>query len=158
MMQETGVVVEIRDNQIAMVRCIKGSACQHCASVDACQTGHGSEERLIEAHNDIRAAVGQRVRISISSKTFLSSSFLVYIVPLIALVACAMIGNVIGTELVDGPDPDLLGAMFGVTGLVVALLVIRQKNKSLNKDHYLPRIVALDLSEDVEDETGNHGN
>jgi sigma-E factor negative regulatory protein RseC len=158
MMQETGTVVELQENAIAMVLCRKGSACQHCASVDACHAGHDSGERLVEAHNDINATVGQQVRISISSKTFLRSSFLVYIVPLIALVVCAIIGNAIATSFVADLDPNLISALSGVGGLVVALLVIRQRNQRLNRDDYMPRIVALELSEDVQDETRNHGN
>ncbi len=143
MMEETGKVVELKPGGTAMVLCQKGSACGHCAAADKCEMGRDSGERLVEARNEFGAAVGAQVKISISSQTFLKSSFLVYIVPLIALVVCAVIGSQVAQLLDNGLDPNVLSALCGIGGLVVSLLAIRSYNNKLDREPYLPRIVGV---------------
>lgn len=143
MMEEIGTVVELKPGGTAMVLCQKGSACGHCSAADKCEMGKDSGERLVEARNDAGAGVGSQVKVGISSQTFLKSSFLVYIVPLIALVVCALIGSQIAGMLDKDLDPNLLSAALGIGGLVVSLLLIRGYNKKLERERYLPRILAV---------------
>jgi len=143
MMEETGTVVELRPGGTAMVLCRKGSACGHCSAADKCEMGRDSGERLVETRNQVGADVGDQVRISISSRTFLKSSFLVYIVPLIVLVIGAVLGGQLSAWIGKDLDPNLLSAAFGIAGLVISLLVIRGYNRKLERERYLPRIVAI---------------
>jgi len=142
MMEETGKVVELKPGGTAMVLCRKGSACGHCSAADRCEMGKDSGERLVEARNQAGAGIGDQVRISISSETFLKSSFLVYIVPLAALVACAVFGSLLAAPL-GFSDPNLPAAGFGIAGLVLSLLGIRSYNRKLERERYLPRIIAI---------------
>jgi len=158
MVEEVGIVVEQISVGIVRVLCQKSSACQHCASMEACSLGEDNRSRVVEAHNPIGAKVGDRVRLSINAKTLLQSSFIVYIVPLIALIIGALTGESIGRYLVDGPDPNLLAALFGVAFLVGAFLVIKVGSRALPKESYLPRIVGLVSTEENFVAGLDHGN
>jgi sigma-E factor negative regulatory protein RseC len=147
MIEEIGTVVELRGKHGAMVLCQKSNMCEHCATSGACHIGDNGRERVVEAHNPLGAAVGDRVRVAVSTRSFLQSSFLLYIVPLIALVVGAVIGRLVGERLQGGPDPDLLSAIFGVFFLVGSFLVIRVGSRVLSPEAFRPQIVAI-LDED----------
>lgn len=143
MMEETGIIVEIKVPGIATVLCRRGSMCDHCASADACRLGNDKESMLVDAMNPLGAEVGQRVKVAVSTKGFLKSSFLLYIVPLIALVIGGALGQVLGNRLVTGPDPNLLAALLGSSFLVVSLLLIKFAARALSKESYMPQIIAI---------------
>jgi sigma-E factor negative regulatory protein RseC len=115
--------------------------------MENCKVGDDNRSMLVEAHNPLGAAVGDRVRIITSSKSFLQSSFILYIVPLLALVIGALLGNFAGQRLKIGPDPDLLSAIVGVVFLISSFFVIRFASRSLPRENYLPRIAEI-LSEE----------
>ncbi len=147
MIEEIGSVVELKGKHLAVVLCEKGSFCKHCASMENCRIGDDNRSMLVEAHNPLGASVGDRVKIVTSSRSFLQSSFILYIVPLLALVVGAILGHTVGQRLVDGPDPDLLSAIVGVVFLVGSFFVIRIGSRALPKENYLPRIAEI-LSEE----------
>jgi sigma-E factor negative regulatory protein RseC len=148
MMEEVGTVVELKGKNIAMVVCRKSSFCEHCASMEGCQMGDDNTNKMVEAHNLIGANVGDRVKLSVSTKTFLQSSFVVYIVPLLALLVGAVAGNLIAAQMHAGPDPNLLSAILGSAFLVGSFLVIKVGSRALPKEHYMPKIVGLVTAED----------
>jgi len=143
MIEEIGTVVELRGKHVAMVLCQKSSLCEHCPTSGACHIGDNGRERVVEARNPLGAAVGDRVRVAVSTRSFLQSSFLLYIVPLIALVVGAVIGKLVGERLQTGPDPDLLSAIFGVFFLIGSFLVIRVGSRALSPEAFRPQIVAI---------------
>lgn len=143
MMEEAGTVIELKPNQIAVVRCQKGSACQHCVSKSSCLSGEQTGTMQVDAHNPLNAKVGDRVRLVTSSRVFLRSSFILYIVPLIALVVGAVAGQQIGERIPNGPDPNLLAAMIGCAFLVGAFLTIRVGTRALPPEDYMPSIIEI---------------
>lgn len=148
MMEENGTVIELKSKHLAIVLCEKSSACKHCASMESCKvTEDDNRSMAVEAHNSIGAEVGDRVTLTISSKKFLGSSFMVYIVPLVALLIGAGIGQAIGTRLDSGIDPELLSAIFGVAFLVGTFMTIKVGSKAIPRESYLPRIARV-LQED----------
>ena len=96
MISETGSVVELKGKQVAVVLCKKSSFCRHCASMESCQVGDDNRTMVVEALNAIGAKVGDKVRIVTSSRSFLQSSFLLYIVPLLSLIVGGILGQIIG--------------------------------------------------------------
>jgi len=148
MMEEIGTIIELKGKNIALVLCRKSSACQHCASMEMCHVGDDNTSNVIEAHNLIGAGVGDRVKLNVSTKTFLQSSFIVYIVPLVALLVGAIAGNLIGEQLHAGPDPNLLAAILGSAFMIGAFLVIKVGSRALPKEHYMPKIVGRVTAED----------
>ncbi len=147
MIEETGSVVELKGKQIAVVLCQKSSFCQNCAAMRSCQSGSDDRSMLVEAFNPIGAEVGDRVKIVTSSKTFLQSSFLLYIVPLIFLLVGAVSGRVVGSFLETGPNPDLLAALLGVAFLAASFLVIRVGSRAIPMEATMPRVAEI-LQED----------
>jgi sigma-E factor negative regulatory protein RseC len=143
MIEETGTVVELRGKQIAMVVCEKSSLCEHCATSGACHIGDDGRARMVEAYNPLGAAVGDKVRVAVSTRTFLQSGFIVYIVPLLALVVGAVVGRLAGEALVNGPDPDLLSAIFAVFFMIGSFLVIRVGSRALSAEAFRPQITAI---------------
>ena len=90
MISERGIVERI-DNQKAIVRVTKSSACAHCGSRDSCNIS--DRDMLVEVANDLKAAVGDSVEISVAEGTLLKLSVLIYFFPIIALMVGAFLGN-----------------------------------------------------------------
>jgi len=143
MMEEIGTVVELKGKAFAVVLCQKGSFCQHCASNGLCQIGDDNTSMLVEAHNTIGAQVGERVKLVTSTKTFLQSSFMLYIVPIIALVIGSVSGYLVGQNLQNGPDPNLLSAIIGVAFLAGSFVIIRVGTRTLARETFMPKITAV---------------
>lgn len=143
MIEEVGIIVELRGKHVALVLCEKNSMCEHCATAGACHIGDDGRARTVEAVNAIGAQVGDKVRVAVSTRTFLQSGFILYIVPLIALVVGAVIGKAVGENLKVGLNPDLLSAIFGAFFLAGSFLVIRVGSQALSAEAFRPRIVAI---------------
>ena len=88
---EEGVIEDIRGRK-AMIRIQKSSHCASCGSRDSCGV-HGNQERIIELTNSLQALTGDRVEISIPEGSLLKLSFLVYFMPILALVIGALLGD-----------------------------------------------------------------
>jgi sigma-E factor negative regulatory protein RseC len=148
MIEEYGTVVELKGKYQAVVLCEKSSFCKSCASMEACHVGADNRSMLVDAHNTLGAEVGNRVKVVTSSKSFLQSSFLLYIVPLLALVLGAIIGQTVGERLEGGPDPNLLSAVIGVAFLVGAFLVIKVGSRAIPRENFMPRIAEIVYDEE----------
>ena len=143
MIEETGSIVELKGKDVAVVLCQKSSMCEHCAAEGSCHIGDDSSSKLVEVHNPLGAGIGDRVKIATSTRTFLQSSFILYIVPLIALVIGAVSGQLLGEWLASGLDPNLLAALFGTSFMTGSFLIIRLMSRSLAKEAYMPVIVEV---------------
>lgn len=158
MIEEYGTVVELKGKQVAVVLCQRHSACDHCPSSGACQLGDDKQTMLVDAFNQIGAQVSDRVKIVTSSRNFLQSSFLLYIVPIIGLLAGAIMGQVLGERLQTNLDPNLLSALLGVAFLSGTFLTIRIGTRTLSREVYMPRIVAIQPQPETQADVINHGN
>ena len=134
---EEGIVIEVFDG-MAKVKAVRGTSCGGCASRSMCKPSSGSDTNVvIEAKNDLGAAVGERVEVTMRPRTFLTASFIAYIVPLIGF----FIGGFIGKE-VTGSDP--VAALFGFVSMIIFYAGIWLYNKSVLKEgKYNPVIVSV---------------
>jgi len=148
MIEEVGIVVELKGKHTVVVMCKKSSLCEHCATSGSCAIGDDATSRLVEAQNMLGATIGDEVCISTTTRSFLQSSFLLYIVPLIALVIGAVAGKLVGENLVTGLDPNLLSAIFGVFFMVGSFVLLRVGSSVLEKESYMPKVVAILHSEE----------
>ena len=148
MIEEIGTVVELKSKLNAVVMCQKSSLCENCATNGHCTLGDDDKTRLIEVQNSLGATVGEQVRIATTTKSFLQSSFLLYIVPLIALVIGAVVGKLIGENMTVGLKPDLLSAVFGVFFMAGSFVILRVGTSVLLKENYMPKIIEI-LREDL---------
>ena len=143
MIEENGTIIELKGKATAVVMCRKSSLCEHCATSGSCMLGDDGHTRLIEVKNDLGANVGDQVRIATTTRSFLQSSFLLYIVPLIALVVGALVGKAVGDRLDVGLDPNLLSAIFGVFFMAGSFVILRVGSSALSTETYMPKIVAI---------------
>ncbi|NOY12317.1 MAG: SoxR reducing system RseC family protein [Deltaproteobacteria bacterium] len=143
MIEEYGTIVELKSNRVAVVLCSRGSACDHCPSSGTCQAGDDGDSMQVEAFNAVGAAVSDRVKVVTSTKHFLQSSFILYIVPIIGLLIGAVIGQVVAENTDLGIDPSLLSALFAVAFLAGSFLAIRIVTRTLKPEVFMPRIVEI---------------
>ena len=133
-MEETGIVEELRENGLALVKAAGSESCATCKARGACHAFGGGTERRVTAINQAGASVGDRVILSIESGVFLKASILVYLVPVIALVIGSLVGEHYSHEIWPAGNPELVAAVFGLLCLVVSFVVIRFANNLLSED------------------------
>ncbi len=150
MIVEYGTIVELKGRQIAVVICQKQSACKHCPSSGACQIGDDGKSMLVEAYNQIGAEVGDKVKVVTSTKHFLQSSFVLYILPVIGLLIGAIIGQAIAENTDVALDPQLLAALIGVAFMVGTFLSIRVGTRALKREIFMPKITGLQAEPDTQ--------
>jgi sigma-E factor negative regulatory protein RseC len=119
--EEIGIIERVEGTS-ATITVLRRSACDGCSSVLCKPAG---QAMTIEALNPIHAQVGQKVRISMKSNTYLRSALLVYGIPAIALVTGAVFGReVLGTYFIR-QDPDSLTAVSGFAACVLAFFAVK---------------------------------
>ncbi|MDY6836930.1 MAG: SoxR reducing system RseC family protein [Thermodesulfobacteriota bacterium] len=137
----TGVVTAVH-GKIALVVTKQEPECESCSAKESCSTLGGSgSNREVRARNTARAQVGDVVKISIQGSAFLKATFLVYMVPILALIAGAVLGYFL-SKFLEG-NKDLFVGIFGGLGLVGSFLWVRRKGKRLSPtSEYLPEIIS----------------
>jgi len=138
MIEETGTVIKT-EGITARVRVQKRGACEGCAATGVCESSEGGME--IEALNPVHAKEGQTVKVSIAARAYLKGTMLIYGLPLMALIAGAIGGKVIGEEYIKGFDSDIAAAVLGFTAFIMTFLFIRSwSKKAETKKEYKPVI------------------
>ena len=89
-MEQVGLVVEVKEDK-AVVAVKRHDVCSKCGGCGVAASGRG--ETQLEALNKVNATVGQTVKIYSDTSHILKASFMVYIVPLLALLAGLFIGQ-----------------------------------------------------------------
>jgi len=143
MIDETGIIIELKAADVALVLCQKNSACAHCSAEKICHANEGSQTRQVEVYNPDGAQVGDQVRLSVTTRSFLYSSFLLYIVPLIVLIIGAVIGKEIAPLFEIGLDANALSAIMGTGLMGLSFLGIRIATMLMNRKKYMPQITAV---------------
>lgn len=122
MIEEQGRVVATEPG-LVWVETQRQSACDACESKAGC--GHSVLARLggktvhMQALCDLNVAVGDLVMVGIPEQVLLKSSFLAYLMPLITMLAAALMADLWwGSDLIVGAAAILgLGLGFGLLGL-----------------------------------------
>jgi len=124
MLEEEGRVTAV-DGVYAFVAATPSSACEGCSQKGTCHVLGGSGEMIIKASNDVRAEVGDRVKVAISSKTFFKASAVIYLLPVAALIAGGVFGKSIAPHLSLNIQSETVSAVFGFTSLVISFIAVR---------------------------------
>lgn len=138
-------MIALRDGgRIALVQCHKQAACDACQAASMCQPAH-AELREVEARNDARALEHDRVRLATSSKNFLRSSFVLYILPVLGLLGGAGLGHHLGRSGFSAIDPELLMALSAIAGMAIVFGLIYHLTRRLRRDAFMPVVVAVEM-------------
>ena len=139
MIKEQGKVEEINENT-ALVRIQKRSACAHCGSKDSCSIS--KRDALIEVPNDLDAGLGDQVEITVPEGTLLRLSALVYLLPVVAL----LIGAILGTELSgkfgwDSGISSIAGGGILIAAVFGGLIIYDRTRKA--RDKHSPQMTRI---------------
>lgn len=140
MAREVGVVTKIKGGN-AVVKTQRAAACEGCSEKSTCHSMGGGKEMEIEALNPVHAEVGDRVTLEFASGRMLQLSLLLYIFPIAALLAGAMIGN--QTAAVFDMDASIFSAVVGFAGFFLALgAIMALEKRARRSDKFKPTITS----------------
>jgi sigma-E factor negative regulatory protein RseC len=138
---EQGIVLRI-DADAAWVKTVRTSACEGCTAKGTCHTTEDGQDMEVKAINSAGASVGDRIVLSFETASLLKATFLLYIFPIILLIAGAALGQALAPFIEFSPSAGsvLLGFAFFFT----ALFIIKTRaNKMAKKNAYQPKITKI---------------
>lgn len=136
-MEQIGQVIDIKDDKaIVMVR--RHDVCGKCGGCGAAISGSG--ENYIEAVNLANAAVGHTVKVVSDTAHVLKASFVVYIVPILAL----LIGIYVG-QLLDGAFGIFarFDILFGILFLIGSYVLVRGYDRKVADGQTMASVIAI---------------
>lgn len=140
MVTEQGVIEEV-SGQNALVRIGKSSACATCESRGDCEVASG-KSMVVEVANDLGGGEGDQVELSVPSGTFLKLSLLVYILPVVALMAGAFAGGAFA-RLLHVPL-SLASVIGGFLVMGFAFYALKRFDRSLRaRGEFRPRMTRI---------------
>lgn len=144
MATEEGLVIKMGapGSGTAWVKTTRTSACESCSSRHVCQTDGGGKEMEVEARNSVDARVGDRIVLSIQTSSLLKATFLLYVFPILAMIAGAWIGQSVAVS--RAMNPSGLSVLFGFLFFGLAFIVIRLTGRRLSTNaNYKPEIIKV---------------
>jgi positive regulator of sigma E activity len=107
-----------------------------------------SGNRVIEVADGLGVSVGQRVEIELESTTLLLASFLAYLVPVLLLLA----GALIGFYGAGGASTELWSGIGALCGFITGLLTSRALGKALEKRGKLTPVIVATVENEGKEE------
>jgi sigma-E factor negative regulatory protein RseC len=123
-MDEIGVVVRTEGRFATVSVPKKAGICEQCTMGTCHVSEEGSE---IDALNKANAKEGQKVRVSIKPYTYVKGSLIVYGIPVLCLMAGAVLGQefLAGVGPFAGMDPEYVSAISGFSGFILSFIIIK---------------------------------
>ncbi|MDH3799027.1 MAG: SoxR reducing system RseC family protein [Desulfobacterales bacterium] len=141
MATEQGVVLRT-DSEDAWVKTARSSACEGCTARGSCHTTGGGQDMEVKAINSAGASVGDRIVLSFETASLLKATFLIYVFPIILMIAGAVLGQVLAPFIEFSPSG--LSVLLGFAFFFSALFIIKARaNKMAKKDAYQPKITKI---------------
>lgn len=139
-MQKAGVLLSV-DKNIAIVEIQKHSSCSNCSG---CKLGYDNSALEAEVYNEIGAKVGELVYIDMESKQVLFAAFIMYVIPLISLLAGIIGTNAILNAIEVTDNTDIYSAIVGFLFMAASFIIIKIKDKKFKSSgKYLPVITRI---------------
>lgn len=137
---ERARVIEVKGDK-AVIVVEGGDACASCSAKHVCLSLGGTSKQLT-IDNTLSARQDDIVEFTIDERGVVLSSVIVYLTPLLALIAGIVAGSRFHADF--GLDGDAAGALGGLAGVGVALVVIRLLTPLLkNKTVFVPRMISI---------------
>ncbi|MGI6308841.1 MAG: SoxR reducing system RseC family protein [Dethiobacteria bacterium] len=147
-MEQFGQVMELVENNKALVKVQQHSACAGCG---ACKGFFGDPEKkghlLVEVMNPIGAQKGEVVRLEARSQEILFAAFLLYLLPVLALLAGLFAGRGFAISRGLSVSPDLGGLALGLTAMVSVFLILRGQEKNFQAGKRFKAVITSVVSE-----------
>ena len=141
MATEEGIVTETM-GRMAWVKTTRSSACNHCSAKNSCSAHGGGDSMLIKVENRVAARIGDRVLLTLKTKSLLKAAFLIYIFPILALLAGALIGAHFAEQM--EANVSAIAAIVGGSAFLAAILIMKyQGNRMGRRSDYTPKILRV---------------
>lgn len=141
MATEQGIVTKT-DSSAAWVKTIRTGDCAGCTARGSCHSLGNNAEMEVKAINQAGAQVGDRIVLLFETASLLKATFLLYVFPILLLIAGAAIGQEIAPYIDFNPSG--LSAFTGFSFFIAAVLIIKARaNKMALKKEYRPKIVKI---------------
>lgn len=121
---ECGIVIKIEGNYV-LVEADAVSFCASCSNNEC--TMRQSQGRQLWIENTLGATRGDRVYFVLPSKGIVLSSVVLYVVPILFLIAGIIAGTLIPLSVL--PDRDISGIISGIVFLVLSFGIMRIASK-----------------------------
>ncbi len=141
MATEEGIVIQVSP-PTARIKTTRSGACESCASRGSCSTIGNGKEMEVEALNPVGAQVGDRVVINFESSALLKISFLLYVFPILCMIAGAVLGQQLA-PLFNFRD-STASIIFAILFFMLAFVFIKfRSTRMAQKDVYRPKITRV---------------
>ena len=141
MATEEGIVCRI-DTITAWVATTRSGACETCASKGSCSTLSSGRKMEVQAVNTAGAQAGDRVVINFRTASLFKLSFMLYIFPILAMFAGALLGQTAAPFL--NFDATAVSVVCAFLFFLLAFGLIRLGgNRLARKDEYRPKVVRI---------------
>lgn len=131
MITENGIVTTATSST-AWIKTIRSGACESCSSKKSCGTAGNQKEMIVTVKNTLRVEPGDHVVIGLETGPIMFLTFLLYVFPILMLIAGALIGNHLGSIFSFNAST---GSMIvGFAFFSIAFGIIKFKNRSFSKD------------------------
>jgi len=137
MSAERGIVEKVEPGW-AWVKTRRTSACSSCGSRHHCLT-QGGDQMVVKAQNTARAKKGDQVELYLRTKTKLKGTAIVYLIPVLGIFLGAFSADPLSEAL--GLNQSLGMAVFTLTGLVMAVFLMRYLANRMDSKHTLTPLV-----------------
>ena len=139
MIEEQAIVKALKDDT-AIIEVQRQNACHSCELNAGCGTGSlgrllGFRRQRLSIKNPVNLKIGDRVVIGLPDRSYLSASFLIYLLPLIFLFVFAAISHVVfgGVEW--------LNVISGLGGLGAGLWLAGRLSNNRYADQLQPQFI-----------------
>ncbi len=141
MVTEEGIITGTTSST-AWVKTVRSSACEACEAKDSCHESSHSREMTVEVDNTLNADIGDRVAIGFRTGPLLQLTFMLYVFPIILLIAGAALGQAVAPML--HTDQSLTSLFTGIACFAAAFLIIRRLNNKLaSQKKYMPFLLRI---------------
>lgn len=144
-MEQIGEVVFV-EGDMARIRVKRHDVCSKCGGCGAALLGKG--ENFIDAKNAVNAKVGHIVRISSDTGKVLKASFMVYMIPMLFLLAGLWLGQALAASLGIWRE-DLAGFVLGVVFMLASYGLVRAYDRRQSPETMKTTVVEI-LEESVD--------
>lgn len=144
MIEEQGTVVAL-DEKAVWVEVVRTSSCASCSAKAGCGQGLAQSLAFKQKKNSVRAltplqlSVGDMVTIGVPERMLVASSIMVYLLPLLSLLAFATLGHLLALS-----EPAIIG--LSILGFSLSLLAVRYYAQHYaNSDAMQPVVLRVQL-------------
>ncbi len=145
-MNQFGQVLEVQEDNNAQIMVKKHAACKNCGACGFL-TKTEAAEVIMEVSNPIGAKAGEIVKITAEGKKVLLASLIVYIIPIIALVAAMYTGQEVAINM-GREDYELIGVIAGLGAMAGVFVIVRFLDKKIEESKKFKPVITEVVTEE----------